>query len=316
MKTRTATETCTTVRTGAPPGMSIEAIRWALQDAPGVPAQCVSVLVGLAERADKHGRNAYPSAATLAGWARKSERQVRYDLSLLTEAKLIRPGDQSEVAKYPSNRRPMVYDLAMEWTGDDPGVQPTAPQPGVQSASGVQSTAPRQSTAPLSADDQQEQAGVQSTAPQGDESLGCNTAQPGVQPTAYKPTDKPKAKDSSRRRDLNADREDIRRLCAHLVDRLVENGASPRPVAGKQWLDAARLMLDTDGRTEAQVHKAIDWCQADGFWNGVILSMPKLRKQYEALRLQAKRDGKNLNGSAPAAAQSGIRPRDEHRYRK
>ena len=88
--------------------MSLEAIGWVLRDAPGVPSQCVSVLIGLAEHADKRGRGAYPSAGTLAKYTRKSERQVRYDLSLLAEAKLIRLGDQSEVAKYPVNRRPVV----------------------------------------------------------------------------------------------------------------------------------------------------------------------------------------------------------------
>lgn len=179
---------CTTVMTGATLHMSLEAIGWVLRDAPDVPSQCVSVLIGLADHADKRGRGAYPSAGTLATYARKSERQVRYDLSLLAEAKLIRPGDQSEVAKYPVNRRPVVYDLAMELTKASAGVQSVAPQAGVQLTSGVQSASPLQPTAPQSAPDLQEQAGVQSASPQVTEVLGCNTAQLGVQPTAYKPS--------------------------------------------------------------------------------------------------------------------------------
>lgn len=300
--------------------MSNEAITWALQEAPGVPPQCVAALFCLAERADKFGRDAYPSAKTLARWTRKSVRMVRYDLERLEDEKLIRPGDQSRAANLPVNRRPKVYDLAMERTCATDGVQPVAPQedeePGVQPIAGVQSASPRQPIAPQSADDLHKDGGVQSASPQEDETLGCNTASPGVQPVADKPKAKPKEKDPSRRRDLNADREDIRRLCSRLADRLVANGMSPRPAIGVKWLDAARLMLDADGRTEAQVTTAIDWCQGDEFWRGVVLSMPKLRKQYEALRLAAVRAKKNQNGSQPPAAQSGISPRDEHRYRK
>lgn len=300
--------------------MSKEAIAWALQEAPGVPSQCVAVLFCLAERADKFGRDAYPSAKTLARWTRKSVRMVRYDLERLEEEKLIRPGDQSAAADLPFNRRPKVYDLAMERTYETDGVQSVAPQEeevsGVQPIAGVQSASPRQPIAPQTADDLQEDDGVQPVAPLDGESLGCNTASPGVQPTAAKPKAKPKEKDLSRRRDLNADRDDIRRLCSHLADRLVSNGMSPRPTIGVKWLDAARLMLDTDGRTESQAITAIDWCQDDEFWRGVVLSMPKLRKQYEALRLAAVRAKKNQNGSQPPAAQSGISPREEHRYRK
>jgi helix-turn-helix protein len=86
--------------------------------------------------------------------------------------------------------------------------------------------------------------------------------------------------------------DDVERVCQHLADRIETNGSN-RPTIGKKWHDAARLMMTPkprgDGRTEDQVHKAIDWCQNDEFWRGVILSMPKLRAQYEALRLAAQR---------------------------
>jgi hypothetical protein len=73
----------------------------------------------------------------------------------------------------------------------------------------------------------------------------------------------------------------------HLARRIRDNGGNPKP--GKKWHDAARLMLDNDGRTEADIHAAIDWCQADEFWRANILSMPKLREKYDQLRLQAQR---------------------------
>ncbi|GAA6122597.1 hypothetical protein BPY_07050 [Bifidobacterium psychraerophilum] len=83
-------------------------------------------------------------------------------------------------------------------------------------------------------------------------------------------------------------RPEVMELCTHLADLIAANG-SKRPTIGKQWLDSARLMLDTDHRTPTEAHHLIDWCQHDEFWIPNILSMPKFRKQYDTLRLQAGR---------------------------
>ena len=83
-----------------------------------------------------------------------------------------------------------------------------------------------------------------------------------------------------------AARADVERLCEHLADRIAEDG-SKRPVIGKTWLDAARLLIDRDGRDEAEIHAAIDWTQNHRFWRSNILSMPKLREKYDQLRKQA-----------------------------
>ena len=353
--------------------MSRETLDWAFQQAPDVPPQCVAVLAALAHAADKHGRAAYLSANTLARFARKSKRQVHYDLQQLTDLKLIRLGDQSHVAKFPVNRRPVVYDLATELSGGGPpicvycgdpadttdhvipmsrggtnlpanrvpacgrcnsskrdltleewiatgrapamalGVKSASPQ-GVQSTSpqaqpGVQWTAPdptAQSTAPQTPPDLQEHLGVKLTSPQGPESLGCNTAQPGVQSTADKLNYvNQQAKPSSRpRRDLNADRPDVDRLCDHLAKRIAANGYED-PEITKDWRDAARLMLDADKRRVDQIHKAIDWCQANEFWRKNIRSMPKLREQYVRLQMEADEERKNRRrqwASIPIAA--------------
>ena len=86
-------------------------------------------------------------------------------------------------------------------------------------------------------------------------------------------------------------RDDVARICDHLADRVEANG-SKRPTIGKGWHDAARLMLDRDGRTEQEIHGAIDWCQGDEFWRSNILSLPKLREKYDTLRLQAQRQSR------------------------
>jgi hypothetical protein len=83
-------------------------------------------------------------------------------------------------------------------------------------------------------------------------------------------------------------RDDVERICEHLASRIEANG-TPRPTITGRWRDAARLMVDRDGRTEEEVHGAIEWCQADEFWRANVLSLPKLREKYDQLRLQAQR---------------------------
>ena len=94
---------------------------------------------------------------------------------------------------------------------------------------------------------------------------------------------------------VSDDRPDVDRICDHLADRIAANG-SKRPTITAKWRDAARLMLDRDQRTEEEIHGAIDWCQADEFWRGNVLSLPKLREKFDQLRLQAQRRGLSSNG--------------------
>lgn len=84
------------------------------------------------------------------------------------------------------------------------------------------------------------------------------------------------------------DRPDVERICRHLADRITANGTK-RPRIGKTWRKEARLLLDADGRTEEQVHRAIDWSQDNSFWRAHVLSMTKLREKYDQMRLQAQR---------------------------
>jgi hypothetical protein len=107
-------------------------MKWAIELAPPMPAQLVATLAGLANHADIQGRGAYPSLAKLAAYTCKSERTVRRDLRQLEELKLIRPGDPARVAHLPIDKRPEVYDLAMERAvpggraGDDEGARTSA----------------------------------------------------------------------------------------------------------------------------------------------------------------------------------------------
>ncbi len=98
--------------------MSIEASKWLMEFAPPFPAHLYSTLSGLAWHADGKGRGAYPSVARLASYGCKTPRSVQRDLRELEEMKFIRLGDQSLADDIPADRRPPVYDLAMELRAD------------------------------------------------------------------------------------------------------------------------------------------------------------------------------------------------------
>lgn len=134
--------------------MSIEATAWALsvEDVPDSTARVI--LLGLANHADREGRAAWPSVATLAEYAVCSERTAHRRLRDLEELGLIRRGDQRLVDHLPGNRRPVVYDLPVgvtRWqvgrgdnlagvtpgaargdTGGNPGVTPVADKPSLE----------------------------------------------------------------------------------------------------------------------------------------------------------------------------------------
>lgn len=102
-------------------------------------------------------------------------------------------------------------------------------------------------------------------------------------------------------------REDIERLCAHLAEK-VEAGGSKRPSINKGWREAARLLMDHDGRTERQIHNMIDWCQADQWWRSRVMSMTKLRSSYDSMRIQAlDQQSPSKSTGSGTAAQSGAR---------
>jgi hypothetical protein len=94
---------------------------------------------------------------------------------------------------------------------------------------------------------------------------------------------------ASRSTDLVPRRDDVESLCTLLADRIEANG-SKRPNITDRWRDAARLMIDRDGRDVVRVQAAILWCQNHEFWKANVLSMPKLREKYDQLRLVAQRE--------------------------
>ncbi len=100
--------------------------------------------------------------------------------------------------------------------------------------------------------------------------------------------------------------QDVEDLCRHLVNRIVENGASVPPTIGAKWRDAARLLITKDKHTVTQVRAAIDWCQGNEFWRRNILSMSKLREKYERLRLDAEAERKQTERARGPVASTSV----------
>lgn len=166
---------------GAPTYMSTQAMVWALEEAPDVPAQALGVLMGLANHADEHGRGAYAGQDLLATYARKSDRQTRSDLTRLEELGLIRRGDQSLVAHIRADKRPVVWDLAIERRKDVNGRKSAS---GGKSASGRKSSASEEESTG-------EETATGSTVPGGSGVPAGSTASNGRKPTSAEPSVEP-----------------------------------------------------------------------------------------------------------------------------
>lgn len=89
-------------------------MKWAMESAPVSDPTQVLLLISLAAKADDDGTRSWPSAAWLAERARCSVRSVRRHMAELEQAGVIRRGDQSSVQHLRGDRRPVVWDLAME----------------------------------------------------------------------------------------------------------------------------------------------------------------------------------------------------------
>jgi len=98
--------------------------------------------------------------------------------------------------------------------------------------------------------------------------------------------DKPSADDLAAGPATAPARLDVKALCDRLADGMVANDCL-RPTITQGWRDAARLLIDKDGRELGKALALIDWCQADEFWRGNIKSMGRFRAQYDTLRLRA-----------------------------
>ena len=117
------------------------------------------------------------------------------------------------------------------------------------------------------------------------------------------------------------------RLAEDLRDQILGNNESAK-ITDKQiegWAREADHMMRLDGRTEEQIAVLIAWSQHHPFWLKNILSMGKLRQQFDRLTLEMKSPKGNANGNVTAssprternrAALEAFRRHDAERFAK
>lgn len=242
--------------------MSVRVMAWVWSSSEST-SSARFVLLAIADAANDAGAEAYPSMATLVKKTRLSERTVQAAIRTLEAL--------GELVVY-RNAGPKGcnrYRIVMRQTP----AESAPPQISHPAESAGADLAPPQNPSPDPAD----------PAPPPPQNLHPNhplpIQDPPVEPSSSETVSRP----------------DVEQICAHLADKIEANG-SKRPTITPRWRTDARLLLDRDGRTVAQVIKAIDWCQSDEFWRANVLSMASLRKQYDRLRLAAQRGRASPNG--------------------
>ena len=85
-------------------------------------------------------------------------------------------------------------------------------------------------------------------------------------------------------------REDVEQVCTMFAD-LCESTATngKRPTITQAWRDAARRLIDIDGRSVGDIERIARWAQSDDFWVSNVRSLPKLREKFETLSQQSQR---------------------------
>jgi hypothetical protein len=80
-------------------------------------------------------------------------------------------------------------------------------------------------------------------------------------------------------------RPDVEQVISSFSQLLEANDVKHKP--GKSWHDAARLLIDKDGYTPEQIIFVARFATTDEFWMSNVLSLPKLREKFEALKIKA-----------------------------
>ena len=82
-------------------------------------------------------------------------------------------------------------------------------------------------------------------------------------------------------------------LALYLSKLMTDNNPDRKPTSESilnKWANTCRLMRERDKRTKQGIKDHISFSQQDEFWKQNILSMDKLRKQYDTLTLKMKKD--------------------------
>jgi hypothetical protein len=246
--------------------MSIR-VMTAVWDHAAVSGGDMLVLLAMADFAHDDGAGVYPLQSTLAAKARMSERNLRYCLEALEEKGYIeRIGKRGTRTLWRVEPNPANIATRQPASAQSGNGLPTEPlgEPSVEEGSIEPS-----SSEPL-ADVVKE-----SLRPTSTNGNGTPPPSPAAPPSPG-PGPGPFA------------------LCRRLAELMLANDPKAKvEPESKRWLDAARLLVDADGRHFEEALAVLEWSQQDEFWRTNVLSMPTFRKQYPRLRMRwrAERQG-------------------------
>ncbi|PIP06363.1 MAG: hypothetical protein COX51_08975 [Syntrophobacteraceae bacterium CG23_combo_of_CG06-09_8_20_14_all_50_8] len=74
------------------------------------------------------------------------------------------------------------------------------------------------------------------------------------------------------------------RLADFLLEKILSRNPGFKKPDLQAWAKDVDLMIRLDNREPEDIREVITWCQNDTFWQSTILSMGKLRKQYDQLK--------------------------------
>jgi hypothetical protein len=120
-------------------------------------------------------------------------------------------------------------------------------------------------------------------------------------PNLTKRTKKKKAVSKTRKRVYDHD-SSAYKLAIYLFGKIKANNPNVKEMTEPElqsWANDSRLLLEKDKREKRTVQAVIDWCQADDFWKTNILSVSKLRKQFDQLALKMRISTKTEKRTVP-----------------
>lgn len=230
---------------------------WIIREADDLDVYAIAVYAALASYSGKGG--IYPSQQTLAHDARCSERKVRDALRALEDIGVVR----RESTPSRTGRSTDRYFLTPNGDGTPPA---------------------RGAGTPPARD-----AGSTGTVCRSEPARGAAEEEPPEEEPLNKNPPTPQGAGVGSEVAALSEGSKLAPLMAEHLAAWIEHNGSKRPAITKRWLDAARLLVDADGRDPAEVRTLMDWSQRDEFWRANILSLPKFREKYDQLRLAASR---------------------------
>lgn len=258
----------------------------------------------LADFANEMGDSIYPSVSTLAYNSRQSERTVQRQLRAMVAAKWLEisemGGGSGKATRYRISRRWLADPES--WAAEQPeGVRWRKPAAG-HCADFVTVSAEKKGDTGVTVSPKKR---VTNEHENGDTAVSPEQEQP-----PYIPPISPKAEDQVKPCATATDDPDAKADCelAEWMFGLIKAmHPGHKPPQWAEWRKAIRLMRVRDHRTRKEIGGLFRWANGHEFWASNILSPGKLRRKWDVLVIQRRKDGGQLHQQHDADDRNCIR---------